>query len=140
MASNYQLFHMRSGRDSNTDLRGGRRVCYHCQPIKGANLLQCISINKFEYSDATSSETIVFTVLLYFIICTCKCSACVKNSRNPSSFGFSSSKFSQQSHMDDAQTSPNANQEEMCECRTKYYNPAIASIWYLSVYSLCQMR
>ena len=29
MASNYQLSHLRLGRDSNSDLRGGRRECYH---------------------------------------------------------------------------------------------------------------
>ena len=30
MASNYLLCHLRSGQDSNSDLRGGRRECYHC--------------------------------------------------------------------------------------------------------------
>ena len=29
-AGNYQLSHMRSGQDSNSDLSGGRRVSYHC--------------------------------------------------------------------------------------------------------------
>ena len=29
MASSYQLSHLRSGRDSNSDLSGGRHECYH---------------------------------------------------------------------------------------------------------------
>ena len=30
--SSYQLFHLRSGCVLSPDLKGGRRVCYHCGP------------------------------------------------------------------------------------------------------------
>ena len=33
MASNYQLSHLRSGRDTNSDLRGGRGECYQSARI-----------------------------------------------------------------------------------------------------------
>ena len=33
MASNYQLFHLRSGREPNPGLRGGRRECYHSAKV-----------------------------------------------------------------------------------------------------------
>ena len=33
MANSYQLSHIRSGHDLNSDLRGGRRVCYHWFPL-----------------------------------------------------------------------------------------------------------
>ena len=32
-ASNYQLFHLRLGQESNSDLRGGRRECYHSATV-----------------------------------------------------------------------------------------------------------
>ena len=39
--SNYQLSHLRSGRDSNFDLRGRRQECYHSATV--APLLACYS-------------------------------------------------------------------------------------------------
>ena len=33
MASNYQLSHLRSGRESSSDFRGGRRECYHSATV-----------------------------------------------------------------------------------------------------------
>ena len=42
MVTNYQLSHMRSDRDLNSNLRAGRRVCYHCvitTPISPSRVL-----------------------------------------------------------------------------------------------------
>ena len=39
MAGNYQLSHLRSGRDSNSRLRAGRWVCYHCTSVTPCVLL-----------------------------------------------------------------------------------------------------
>ena len=36
-ASNYQLSHSRSGRELNSDLRGGRRECYHSATVSPSN-------------------------------------------------------------------------------------------------------
>ena len=33
LAKGKPLSHLRSGQDSNSDLRGGRRVCYHCASV-----------------------------------------------------------------------------------------------------------
>ena len=38
-ASNYQLSHMRSGPYSTSNLRGGRRVCYHCTTMVSCDWL-----------------------------------------------------------------------------------------------------
>ena len=35
--SNYLHFHLRLRRDSNCDLRGGMRVCYHCVTLAPAS-------------------------------------------------------------------------------------------------------
>ena len=37
MASNCQLSHLRSGWESNPDLRGGRQECYHCVTVAPVN-------------------------------------------------------------------------------------------------------
>ena len=37
-ASNYQLSHLRSGQDTNSDLRGGRQECYHSANVAPKNI------------------------------------------------------------------------------------------------------
>ena len=54
-ASNYQLSHLRSGRDSNSDLRGGRRVSYHCTTT--GPLAKCLSSRRYHWQ----SNAVIFS-------------------------------------------------------------------------------
>ena len=61
MVSNYQLSHLRSGQDSNSNLTGGRLECCHSSTVAPGVVLNCDTVESINhcltstksYKDAT---------------------------------------------------------------------------------------
>ena len=61
MANNYHPSHMSSSQDSNSNLRGGRQVCYHCFTVSPTCMH--IHIHMYNIQSFSSSSVLVNIVL-----------------------------------------------------------------------------
>ena len=63
MASNYQLSHLRSGREPNPDLRGGKRECYHSTTVPPPLHYTALLRPAYQYTQ----KSIFFTYLIMHV-------------------------------------------------------------------------